>query len=141
VAQTAEGDFIVTGYTTSFATAEDDPYLIKLDAGGQVKWTRVIPMDGVNHTLTGEQAADGGFVLGGFSEFGTSGARGALLVRTDGEGNLEWSRDLFLTTTGRSVGYTVRATSDGGSILTGHTTEGSAGDLDLFMVKVNQQGR
>jgi len=141
VTRTAEGDFVVTGYTTSFAIAEDDPYLIKIDARGQTQWTRVIAMEGVNHTLTGEQAADGGFFLGGFSNFGPNGANAALLVKTDGDGNLEWSRDLFATTTGQSLGYTVRATSDGGSILTGHTTVGSTGDLDLFMVKVDREGQ
>ncbi len=141
VTRTAEGDFVVTGYTTSFAIAEDDPYLIKIDARGQTQWTRVIAMEGVNHTLTGEQAADGGFFLGGFSDFGPNGANAALLVKTDGDGNLEWSRDLFVTTTGQSLGYTVRATSDGGSILTGHTTVGSTGDLDLFMVKVDREGQ
>ena len=141
VTRTAEGDFIVTGYTTSFAIAEDDPYLIKIDARGQTQWTRVISMEGLNHTLTGEQAADGGFFLGGFSDFGPNGANGALLVKTDGDGTLEWSRDLFATTTGQSLGYTVRATSDGGCILTGHTTEGSTGDLDLFMVKVDSEGQ
>ena len=141
VSRTAAGDFIVTGYTTSLARAEDDPYLIKIDAEGEVQWTRVIPMEGVNHTLTGEQTTDGGFILGGFSEFRSTGARGALLVKTDEEGNLEWSRDLLLTTAGRSVGYTVRATSDGGSILTGHTTEGSAGAIDLLLVKADRQGQ
>ncbi len=141
VTRTAEGHFVVTGYTTSFAIAEDDPYLIKIDARGQTQWTRVISMEGVNHTLTGEQAADGGFFLGGFSNFGPNGANGALLVKTDGDGTLEWSRDLFATTTGQSLGYTVRATSDGGCILTGHTTEGSTGDLDLFMVKVDSEGQ
>ncbi|MEN8145189.1 MAG: hypothetical protein ABFS14_09580 [Gemmatimonadota bacterium] len=141
VASTADGAFIVTGYTTSLAIEEDDPYLIKIDAAGQLHWTRVIPMDGVNHTLTGEQTVDGGFILGGFSEFRSTGARGAQLVKTDGEGNLEWFRDLLLTTTGATVGYTVRATSDGGAILTGHTTEGSAGDLDLLLVKVDQRGQ
>ena len=141
VTRTTEGDFVVTGYTTSFAIAEDDPYLIKIDATGHTLWTRVIPMEGVNHTLTGEQTTDGGFILGGLAEFRATGGRGALLVKIDAEGNLEWSRDIFHTTTGGSVGYTVRATPDGGGILTGHTTEGSAGDVDLFMVKVDGEGQ
>ena len=141
VARTTEGDFIVAGYTTSLASVQDDPYLIRIDAEGEVRWTRVIPMDGVNHTITGEQTTDGGFILGGFSEFPSTRGRAALLVKTDAEGNLEWFRDLLLTTAGRSVGYTVRATSDGGSILTGHTTEGSAGDMDLLLVKMDAQGQ
>jgi hypothetical protein len=140
VAATSDGNFLMTGYTTSLAIREDDPYLVKIDAQGQVQWTRVIPLEGVNRTLTGEQTADGGFILGGYSEVRSSRARAALLVKTDGAGNLEWSRDLFLTTTGQSVGYTVRATADGGSVLTGHTTAGSAGDADLFIVKSDEQG-
>lgn len=136
VARTADGAFLVTGYTTSFATEADDPYLIKIDAEGEIAWTRVIPMPGRARTLTGEQTIDGGFVLGGYAHSRSDGGRAALMVKTDGEGNLEWSRDLFLTTTGQSIGYTVRATADGGALLTGHTTEGSAGDLDLFVVKV-----
>ena len=43
----ADDHFVVTGYTTSFATAGDDPYLIKLDALGEESWTRVLPIDGV----------------------------------------------------------------------------------------------
>ena len=41
---------------------------------------------------------------------------------------------------GESFGYTVRATPDGGAILTGHTTEGSAGGADLMLVKVDRLG-
>ena len=42
---------------------------------------------------------------------------------------------------GQSFGYTVRATADGGCVFTGHTTEDSAGELDLFIVKVGAVGQ
>jgi hypothetical protein len=95
VARTAQGDFIMTGYTTSLAIAKDDPKVIKIDAGDEVQQTRVIPVEGVNHTLTGEQTTDGGFILGEFSEFSSNGARGALLVKMDRQGNLEWLKSFF----------------------------------------------
>ena len=62
------------------------------------------------------------------------------MVRTDSEGRLEWHRDLLLTEAGQSLGYTVRGTQDGGCVLTGHTTVGSAGSLDLLLIKVDLQG-
>ena len=122
-------------------TLTTDFRVIAISHDGQVLWTRVIPMDGINHTITGEQTPDGGFCLGGFSEFRANGATSALVAKTDSAGTLTWFRDRLLTTTGRSFGYTVRATSDDGCILTGQTTEGSAGDLDLFLIKVDRHGQ
>ncbi|MHC5212004.1 MAG: RNA polymerase sigma factor [Planctomycetota bacterium] len=58
----------------------------------------------------------------------------ALVGATDGR--LAWYERLLPTRAGQSMGYTVRATSDGGCVFTGHTTVGSAGDLDLLLVKV-----
>jgi hypothetical protein len=135
-----EGTFVMTGYTTSLAEKGDDPYLIKVDALGEVQWARVLPMEGINHTLTGDLTQDGGFCLTGFSEYPKRRASAALLVRTDSEGRLEWHRDLLLTEAGQSLGYTVRGTQDGGCVLTGHTTVGSAGSLDLLLIKVDLQG-
>lgn len=133
------GSFMVTGYTTSLAPMGDDPYLIKIDLNGDVEWTRVLALEGVNHTLTGDVTTDGGFCLTGFSEYPKKRANAALLVRTDPEGHLEWHKDFLLTDSGQSLGYTVRATPDGGCIFTGHTTVSGAGSLDLLLVKVDKR--
>jgi len=136
ITSTPEGSFMVTGYTTSLATMGDDPYLIKIDMQGEVQWTRVLSMEGINHTLTGDLATDGGYCLAGFSEYPEKRANAALLVKTDPEGHLDWYKDVLLTDSGQSLGYTVRATPDGGCVFTGHTTVNSAGSLDLLLVKV-----
>ena len=138
ITRVGDGSFVVTGYTTSFATTGDDPYLIKIDGQGKILWTRVLSIEGTNHTITGEQATDGGFFLVGFSEYPEKGTNAALLVRADPEGRLEWYRDILITDTGRSLGYTVRAMPDGGCVFTGHTTVNSAGDLDLLLVRVEE---
>ena len=136
VTRSAGNSFLVTGYTTSFATSGDDPYLVKIDSRGNVLWTRVIPMDGVNHTLTGDRATDGGYFLVGFTDYPSTGRTAALVVKTDGDGQLQWSREVLPTIIGESFGYGVRATADGGCVFTGHTTVGSAGKRDLLLVKV-----
>ncbi len=136
ITQTFDGSFLVTGYTTSFADMGDDPYLIKIDAHSETQWTRVLPMEGINHTLTGEQATDGGFFLVGFSEYPDKSSNAALLVKTGPEGHLAWYRDVLPTDVGQSLGYTVRATPDGGCVFTGHTTVNAAGNLDLLIVRV-----
>lgn len=135
ITKTRDGCFMITGYTTSFAGSSDDPYLIKVDSQGDIKWERVLPMNGVNHTLTGEEATDGGFYLVGFSQYSGSGPKVGLLIKTDSEGQLAWNKDILPAPNGESFGYTVRATRDGGCIFTGHTTVNSAGHFDLLLVK------
>jgi hypothetical protein len=141
IAQTDDGNFLVTGYTTSLAEKDDDPYLIKINANGETQWTSVPTMAGINHTLTGEQAADGGYYLVGFTKYPERRAFAGLLVKLDGEGNLEWHEDFLTTYRGQSSGYTLRATGDGGCVFTGQSTVGGAGNLDVLLVKVADEDR
>jgi uncharacterized delta-60 repeat protein len=141
VAPTSDGNFVVTGYTTSFAEGADDPYLVKIATQGETIWERVITLEGINHTLTGEQTPDGGFCLVGFSDSPETRARAALLVKANSSGHLEWSRDILRTDHGESFGYTVRALPDGRCVFTGHTTVGSAGDTDLLLVRYGRETR
>jgi hypothetical protein len=133
VAGTTGEGFLVTGYTTSFAPAGDDPYLIHIDKLGDTLWTRVLSMDGINHTISGEQATDGGFLLVGFSDYPPAPGRAGLLVKTDADGHLNWYRDVLPTSSGESFVYTVRATPGGACVFTGHTTVGSASHFDLLL--------
>jgi hypothetical protein len=80
ITTTRDGNFLVTGYTSNFAAEADDPYLIKFDAKGITQWTSVLPLEGINHTLTGEQATDKTFYLVGFTQHPESGSKTALLV-------------------------------------------------------------
>ena len=141
VVPTGNGDFLVTGYTTSLATEADDPFLVKLSAAGELRWTRVVPRSGLAHTLTGAAATDGGFCLGGFEDLGAGRTRAALLLKTDPAGAPTWSRSFHRTDAGEAFGYTAAATSDGGCALAGHTTVGGEGGLDLLLVKVDREGR
>jgi hypothetical protein len=135
VVRTGDGNFMVTGYTTSFAQNGDDPYLIKIDPQGNSLWTKVIPLDGVNHTISGDQAVDGGFYLVGFTEYGPRRPKAALLVRTDPAGEPVWHKNFVMDIRGETFGYTVRGLGDGGCVFTGHAT-GRDGQLDLHLVRV-----
>jgi hypothetical protein len=137
VATDDENTYLVTGYTASFEVEADDPYLIKLDANQGLLWTRVLPQDGVNHTITGDRTADGGFCLVGFTHLPSQGEGGALLMKVKSDGDPEWSEHLFYGSVGESLAYTVVGTPDGGCIVTGHTTVEGAGKMDAFLHKVD----
>jgi hypothetical protein len=103
-------------------------------------WTRALPVAGNSRGITGEQGTGGGHFLTGFAHDPATGSGAALLIHTTPDGGLDWVRKFLPTTAGQSFGYTVRATADGGCVFTGHTTVQSAGDLDLFIIKVDADG-
>jgi hypothetical protein len=136
VTATADGGFMVTGYTTSLAVDDDDPYLIKITADGETVWTRVLPMEGINHTITGDETTDGGFCLVGFTEDGRARTSAVLFVRTGPDGRLSSYEERRHSAAGGAMGYTVHATADGGCVFTGHATVVDTRGADLLLVKM-----
>ena len=134
IVPTRDGNFLVTGYTTSLATRGDDPYLVKLSPGGEEIWARVLPFESVAHTIAGVERGNGGFCLAGFTATATT--RAALVIGTDAAGGDLRTRRIR-ETVGESFGYSVQPTADGGCVMTGHTTEGSQGGRDLLLVRID----
>lgn len=93
VIQTADGGFAFTGYTRSFGAGGMDVWLVKTDVHGEVEWTRTYGGSGDEVARAVIQTADGGFVLAICSDYSYAGGQpGARLVKTDVNGNEEWTR-------------------------------------------------
>jgi hypothetical protein len=129
----SDGNFLVTGYTTSFASKPDDPYLIKLSASGDTLWTRVLSLEGHNRTISADERTDGGFCLTGFSTFDSTGVGHAVIIQTDELGRLVEVDRIFPDSKLVSFGYTVRASVQNACVVTGHTSGIGEGDLQLFV--------
>jgi hypothetical protein len=67
IIQTADGGYIVTGYTNSFVSGVDDIYIIKLNSSGLLQWSKTI--GGTTHDAAYSiiRTADGGYVVAGFT--------------------------------------------------------------------------
>lgn len=88
VAQTADGGYIVAGFTDSFGAGNFDAYLVKTDASGDILWQKTYggaQDDGAN-CLTVD--ADGGFILAGWTSSFGHGGDDLYLLRTDSLGSL-----------------------------------------------------
>jgi hypothetical protein len=148
VIQTSDGGYAVLGTRTSFTgdspfnvTVEQDSWLIKTDASGNMEW---------NKTLTGYfcsmvATADGGYAIaGGTSSFGYGGGD-FWLVKTDEFGigpEYFWSQ--AYGGTGTDQAYSVVESPDGGFAITGTTnyTAGSSPFIypDCLLVKTDALG-
>jgi hypothetical protein len=115
VRQTTDGGYIVVGYTYSFQN-NAQVYLIKTDSLGDTLWTKTFGGSGDDRGMSVMQTADGGYIIGGFTNsFGDSYQ--IYLIKTDTSGDTLWTKTYGGTET--DYGYSVQQTPDRGYIVTG----------------------
>jgi hypothetical protein len=105
--QTSDGGYILAGQsdsdvggnrTLAIVGGDWDFWLVKVDANGNKQWERAFGGDGSDELLALRQTRDGGFLLGGSSQYSFGGNKTApvfgaedyWLVKTDAGGNKQW---------------------------------------------------
>ena len=134
VRQTADGGFIITGYTRSFGGGENDVWLIKTDELGVEQWNRTFGSGNIeigNHVII---ANDGGFAVAAMKGSGSFGY--ARLIKTDSQGNLLWEQDYLGTQS--TTAYSVKQNYNQGYALTGYSTQ--SGIRNLFLITTDSNG-
>jgi len=138
VCETSDGGYIITGGTDSFGAGSDDVYLIKTDNVGDTVWTRTYGGSGVDCGNSVCEASDGGYVITGETASFGAGGDDVYLIKTDSVGDTVWTRTYGGP--GRDGGWSVRETSDGGSIVAGWTASFGAGSYDVYLIKTDSLG-
>jgi hypothetical protein len=136
--QTADGGYVLAGYTYSFGAGNEDFWLLKTNANGDSVWSRTFGGPGWEGANSLQQTSDGGFILAGFSNSFGVGGYNLWLVKTDANGNSSWSRSF--SGPGWDGANCVLQTADGGYILGGLTNSYGAGDFDFWLLKTNANG-
>ena len=134
IVNTGKGEFICAGYSQSFSTqADPDIYLVKFDSLGQKVWSRVISCGDqadVAHAIT-KVNSNLYAVTGVTSSYSNAMAGEVFLLEIDSNGTV-----LNLEVYGNSEGRTgrdIKATNDGGYIISGGTDLGS----EAFFLKLD----
>ena len=146
VQQTSDGSYILTGY---MAATEDGKYhvgLVKIDSLGEEIWWHS-DMDwfydfdstgGVG--LSVDQTVDGGYILTGYRQpLIWEDTAGVWLIKTDPEGELEWSKTYGAEY--HACGCCILQTSDGGYIIVGYTEYITPpSPWSLWLLKTDENG-
>jgi mannose/fructose-specific phosphotransferase system component IIA len=138
IIQSSDGGYVVTGGTQSFGAGSYDIYVVKLDSGGNVQWTKTIGGSNWDVAWSIIQSSDGGYVVAGETRGFGAGYFDIYVVKLDSGGNVQWTKTIGGSLT--DVASSIVQSSDGGYVVAGSTRSFGAGGADLYVVKMDANG-
>jgi hypothetical protein len=136
--QTSDGGYAIAGFTDSFGAGETDVYVVKLDAKGNLQWTKTIGGPKRDYGLSLIQTSDGGYAIAGYTTSFGAGYADVYVIKLDAHGNLQWTKTIGGPA--GDVGNSLIQTSDGGYAIAGYTKSFGAGGEDVYVVKLDANG-
>jgi hypothetical protein len=95
VQPTADGGYVVAGFTFSFGAGDSDVWVLKLDTGGNVAWQRTYGGPFTDQGTSVRSTGDGGYIVAAYTDsFGAGGARDAWVLKLDANGAIVGCADI-----------------------------------------------
>jgi len=138
VLQTSDGGYILVGETGSYGAGAYDVYLIRTDGQGNQQWFRTFGGSDEDEGYSIQHTFEDGFIITGWTLSYGAGDRDIYLIKTDSQGNQQW----YNTFGGNGIdeGHCIQQTLDGGFIITAATSSYGAGNMDVYLLKIDSQG-
>jgi hypothetical protein len=138
VIQASDGGYVIAGYTGSFGAGNNDVYLVKTDATGNMQWNKTYGGTSGDYGYSVIQIGSEGYVIVGYTNSFGAGNADVYLVKTNLVGTMLGS----MTYGGSNIdlGYSVIQSTDGGYVIAGYTNSFGAGNNDVYLVKTDATG-
>jgi len=136
--QTSDGGYAIAGYTYYFDAEDWGVYVVKLDANGNLQWTKTIGGKIWEEGKSLIQTSDGGYAIAGYTYSFDTEDWDVYVVKLDANGNLQWTKTIGGP--GYEIGFSLIQTSDGGYAIAGDTKSFGAGETDICIVKLDKNG-
>lgn len=140
ILETAGGGYVVAGETKSFGAGDWDVWVLKLDEDGAIQWQRTYGGEDLDMSSAEpiQQTSDGGYVLTGRTKSFGAGGSDAWAVKLDKDGTMQWQK----TYGGSADEYarSIKQTPDGGYVVAGYTESFGAGDMDVWVLRLDGNG-
>lgn len=133
-----DGGYILAGYTSSYGAGDKDLWLVKTSPSGDLEWNKTFGGEGRDQARAIVQTSTG-YAIAGETRLFNDQYRDFWLVKTDFEGNKQWSETYGGTE--REWVETIIHTKDHGFLLAGFTTTlDNTGYANVLLVKTSMKG-
>ena len=138
VRQTGDGGYVVTGGTSFSVSDLADIWILKLDGNGGIQWQKTYGGSGNDSANSIEQTGDGGYIAAGYTNSFGAGDYDIWVLKVDGNGDVLWQNTYGGT--GYDFASSIRETDDGGYVVVGGTDSFGAGEMDVWVLKLDGNG-
>jgi gliding motility-associated-like protein len=130
----ADGNYLVTGLTTSFGAGTTNMQVVKFDPAGRVVWAEAIGDAGQRSIGNCAAVLSDGTSL----HVGQAETYGFGVTHLDKQGNLLWARH-YMSTVGSVDAYSIQATQDGGAVVAPIYADGQLNEPNA-LIKLDGSG-
>ncbi len=138
VAETAEGDILMAGYTSSFGAGLYDAYLLKINIDGDSLWSKSLGTDNAESVFAIEKTNDGNYIITGQSITFSQDSEDVFLAKIKPGGEILWWH--VYEKGSLDLAYDVKQAAVGGYILTGYSKQNVGADKNAFLIKTYSNG-
>lgn len=132
IKQTADGGYIVGGYSESFGANGYNIFIFKLDSNGNIIWQKLYVGSSGDYVKSIQQTADGGYVVAGYTFSFSPGVSKIFVIKLDSNGNTSWQKIYGGTDMAHC---SIQQTAEGGYIVGGESS-----DYNLLVFKLDNNG-
>jgi len=138
IIQTDDGGYVVAGFTVSEDTGDRDIWIIKLDKEGNKVWDRTFGGTSEDWANSIIQNKNGDYIVAGWTKSMGAGKTDVWIVKLDKRGNLIW--DKTFGGSENDEAHSIIQTEDGGYAVVGWTKSKGAGNADVWVIKLDENG-
>jgi uncharacterized delta-60 repeat protein len=138
IQQTPDGGYVVTGRTASFGAGEQDVWVLRLKADGDIKWQKTYGGSSYEEAHAVRRTLDGGFAVAGFTASFGKGGWDVWVLKLSEAGAVQWQKTFGGEN--NEWAWSVYETADGGCVVAGETQSFGSGPLDFWILKLAEDG-
>ena len=138
VIQTDDEGYAIAGFTVLEDTGDRDFWVIKLDKEGNKVWDRTFGGTSEEWANSIIQNKNGNYMVAGWTKSMGAGKTDVWIVKLDKRGNLIW--DKTFGGSENDEAHSIIQTEDGGYAVVGWTKSKGAGNADVWVIKLDENG-
>ncbi len=139
IKETKDGNYIIAGITESYGSGFEDIYVIKLNSKGDILWHKEYGTSGYDRAYDIIETSDGGYLMAGSVQNKNNNSEDGYILKLNSKGETQWVKSFEGKKNERF--YSVVEAKTGGYIAVGETSSYGKGKSDVYLVKMDKNGK